>query len=778
MHKHQQQPHTQHLTSQQPRQQNSVLQQQPQQITDHSLLVHNSNIVPGISGEVVGDVSAVVGDKGTSSQIMQTPQHLGMGVSVPYHPSVVTAPNYVQPPTYDYNSYCRKAPNSPRSDGRHQCYSYSGKQHHYQHGEIFVPDPNVITDPRLPYNAPMLMPGPFLDTTEDPTPMRPEPSSDHVRCFSVSHLVSHSSESRKTSVSGQKDNTATTQPEEKSKELQRSKPGTRKSENKSRTSGGNKNSSQIESHSRRRSPARGSQQSNSTSIPSVMWGSHNSSKSSSAHKQGHNYSTEALLSSQNYSRTTHRSPANQNYPIMAPNQMYQSNYPSQQMKNFVPNASFTYTSHDRSGQSSCNTDYNFQLHTQASGSLTYGSNMTYMPTGYPYQNIPPSSTSMLSGDIMAPPHPTGPYPRFHDFPAEQSNFPPNPTFPLTLDPQDVCGGGGLMGASSGPMTTRTSHADMQLAPTSSVSTSVAFSRSSSNRSSGNVNTTTSISTSINNVGSNNSGSSSKRSRYGDTTMIGGSTGSAANLLEGGALTHISLHSFTPPCDDPSLVPSNLFPSTASRHQGNFLLGTDNLMPINTPQYPSSTTSSGISGGGTGTATQLGVGGVSGVPGTRSGSSVVLPPGATPGHVPFSPIRMMDRQQMNMAPPPVAPHLSSSLSNFNLTSIIPEIDGKSGESNAGMGSSSSRSIANNEALGGASLSSQTRLPHMPSSLLPSADSFKSLPSDSNRLPPPVLNNSMNNIFTHTPHHQMGLGLNTSLPLPPTTFSGINFPTPDH
>ncbi|XP_050701339.1 uncharacterized protein LOC126987891 isoform X3 [Eriocheir sinensis] len=152
--------------------------------------------------------------------------------------------------------------------------------------------------------------------------------------------------------------------------------------------------------------------------------------------------------------------------------------------------------------------------------------------------------------------------------------------------------------------------------------------------------------------------------------------------------------------------------------------------------------------------------------------------ATPGHVPFSPIRMMDRQQMNMAPPPVAPHLSSSLSNFNLTSIIPEIDGKSGESNAGMGSSSSRSIANNEALGGASLSSQTRLPHMPSSLLPSADSFKSLPSDSNRLPPPVLNNSMNNIFTHTPHHQMGLGLNTSLPLPPTTFSGINFPTPDH
>ncbi|KAG0719923.1 hypothetical protein GWK47_049483 [Chionoecetes opilio] len=744
LHKHQQQPTTQQLATQQ----NPLVQQQPQQITDHSLLTHSSNLVSGITGGLVGEVSTVLGDKGAASQVMQPAQQPGMGLTVPYHPPVVTAPSYMQPPTYDYNTYCRKAPNSPRSEARHQCYGYTGKQHHYQHAEILAPDPNMVT-----HNTPMLMPGSFLETPEDPTPMRPEPSSEHVRYFSVSHLV-NSSEPRKTSVSGQKDNTVAAQPEEKSKELSRSKPGTRKSESKSRTSAGNKNSSQAESHSRRRSPARGSQQSNSGSVPGVMWGNSNSNKSSSAHKQGHNYSTEALLSSQNYSRGTHRSPANQNYTIMTPNQMYQSNYTPQQMKNYVPNTSFGYTSHDRSGQSSCNTDYNFQLHAQPSGSLTYGGNMAYMPTGYPYQNLPSSSTSMLSGDIMAPPHPTGPYPRFPDFPADQSNFPPNPTFPLSLDPQDVCSGGGLMGATSGAMATRAPHTDMQLAPASSVSSSVAYSRSTSNRSSGNGTTTTNLQ-----VGSNHSGAN-KRSRYGDTNMVGGSMGGAANLLEGGALSHISLHSFTPPCDDPSLVHSNLFPTTAPRHQGNFLLGTDNLMPINTPQYPSSS-SSGTAGG-SGTATHLGVGGVTGVPGTRSGSSVVLPPGA-PGHVPFSPIRMMDRQQVNMAPPPVAPHLSSSLSNFNLTSIIPEIDGKSGESNTGMGSSSSRNVTSNEVVSAASLSSQARLPPMPSSLLPPAESLKSLPSDTNRLPPAMLNNSMNNIFTHTPHHQV-----RALLAPPLTY----------
>ncbi|KAK8738015.1 hypothetical protein OTU49_004349, partial [Cherax quadricarinatus] len=170
-------------------------------------------------------------------------------------------------------------------------------------------------------------------------------------------------------------------------------------------------------------------------------------------------------------------------------------------------------------------------------------------------------------------------------------------------------------------------------------------------------------------------------------------------------------------------------------------------------------------------------GVAGTSGTRAASSVVLPPGA-PGHVPFSPLRMMDRQQVNMAPP-VAPHLSSSLSNFNLTSIIPEIDGKSGDNSGGMASSSSRGggLGNNEALG-ATIPSQARLPPMPSSLLPPSEPLKGLPSDTNRLPSAVLNNSMNNIFTHPPHHQVGLGLNSSLPLPPTTFSGINFPTTDH
>ncbi|ROT85569.1 hypothetical protein C7M84_011640 [Penaeus vannamei] len=767
-----QQSQTQHLTQQQQhqQQQNSIVQQQ---VPGHSLLGHNTNIVAGVAGAVVGDVGDVLGDKGTSGQVpgaaMQASHQPGM-VTMPYHPPMVTAPSYMQPPTYDYNAYCRKAPHSPRSEGRHQCYGY-GKQHQYQHGDLLPPDATMMPDPRLAHNPPMPMPGPFLETTDEPPPMRPEPASEHVRYFSVSHLVSHSNEPRKTSISGQQKDGSASHTEDKSKDTTRTKSGSRKSESKSRGAGGTKSSSQGDSHSRRRSPARGSQQGNSGSVAPAMW----SNKSSTVHKQGHNYSAEALLSTQNYGRPTHRPPANQNYPIMAPNQMYQSNYSPQQMKNFVPNTSFGYTSHDRSGQSGCNPDYNFQLHTQASGSLAYGSNMAYMPTGYPYQNLPPSSSSMLSGDIMAPPHPAGPYPRFHEFPTDQSNFPPNPTFPLPLDPQDVCSGGGLMGAASSAMAVRAPHSDMQLVPSSSVSSTVAYSRSNSNRSSGNIGVSSSvggsISTSNHTIGS-SSGVSSKRPRYGESNMVSSGMGGSANLLEGGALAHIPLHSFTPPCDDPTLVHSNLFPGTAPRHQSNFLLGPDNLMPINTAQYPG--TSTGTGSGGTG---QLGAGGVAGPPGTRAGSSVVLPPGAPPGHVPFSPLRVMDRQQVNMAPP-TAPHLSSSLSNFNLTSIIPEIDGKGGENNGGMGSTSrGTAIGNNEVLG-AAIPGQARLPPMPSSLLPPAEPLKGLPTDANRLPPPVLNNSMNNIFTHTPHHQVGLGLNSSLPLPPTTFSGINFPTPDH
>ncbi|KAG7164849.1 hypothetical protein Hamer_G017240 [Homarus americanus] len=730
--------------AQQQRQQNSVVQQQ--QVGGHSLLSHNSNIVPGISGSVVGEIADVLGDKSTAGQIpgavMQASQQPGM-VSMSYHPPMVTAASYMQPPTYDYNTYCRKMPHSPRSEGRHQCYGY-GKQHQYHHGELLPPDPTMMPDPRLPHNPPMPISGPFIEATEDHTPMRPEPSSEHVRYFSVSHLVSHSSEPRKGSVSGQQKESTTSLSDDKSKDSPRSKSGSRKSESKARGTGGTKNSSQTDSHSRRRSPGRGSQQGNSGSVPTAMW----VNKSSSAHKQGHNYSTEALLSTQNYGRATHRPPANQNYPIMTPNQMYQTNYTPQQMKNFVPNTSFGYTGHDRSGQTGCNPDYNFQLHTQSSGSLAYGGNMAYMPTSYPYQNLPPSSSSMLSGDIMAPPHPAGPYPRFHEFPADQSNFPPNPTFPLPLDPQDMCSGGGLMGAASGAMAVRPPHADMQLVPSSSVSSSVTYSRSTSNRSSGNIGASTSVGGSISSttnhgIGS-SSGISSKRPRYGDTNMVGGGMGGSTNLLEGGALSHISLHSFTPPCDDPSLVHSNLFPGTSARHQGNFLLGHDNLMPINTAQYPGTS-----SGTGTGGTSQLGTG-VTGPPGTRTGSSVVLPPGA-PGHVPFSPLRMMDRQQVNMAPP-VAPHLSSSLSNFNLTSIIPEIDGKSGDNSGGMASSSRGvGLGNNEILG-ATIPSQARLPPMPSSLLPPSEPLKGLPSDTNRLPPAVLNNSMNNIFTHSPHHQ--------------------------
>ncbi|KAK3887843.1 hypothetical protein Pcinc_008068 [Petrolisthes cinctipes] len=753
-------------------QQNPVVQQQ--QVAEHSLISHNTNIIPGISGAIVGDAGDVLSDKSITGQVpggvMQASQQPGMA-AMPYHTPIVTAPSYMQPPTYDYNTYCRKPTHSPRSDSRHQCFGY-GKQQQYQHGELLHPDPNMITDPRLPQNPVMPMPGPFLETADEHTSMRPEPASEHVQYFSVRNLVSHSSEPRKGSISGQQKENTVSQPEDKSKDTPRNKSGSRKSESKSRGAGGNKNSSQAESNSRRRSPARGSQQGNSGSAPTVMWGN-----KTSVHKQGHNYSAEALLSSQNYGRTTHRTPTNQNYSIMATNQMYQSNYSPQQMKNFVPNTSFGYPSHDRSGQSGCNPDYNFQLHTQASGSLAYGGNMAYMATGYPYQNLPSSSSSMLSGDIMAPPHPAGAYPRFHDFPADQSNFPPNPTFPLPLDPQDMCSGGGLMGAAGTTMTVRPPHTDMQLVPASSVPSSLPYSRSNSNRTSGNNGTSTSVVSSISS--SNNhgavtyTGANSKRPRYGDTNMVGGGMSSSANLLEGSALAHISLHSFTPPCEDSTLVHSNLFPATTPRHQGNFLLGADNLVPINTGQYPSSSSTGTVSSG-----SQLGGGGVAPPSGTRSGASVVLPPGGPPGHVPFSPLRMMDRQQVNMAPP-AAPHLSSSLSNFNLTSIIPEIDGKSGDSSTGMASSSrgsGGSLANNDVLS-AAMPGQARLPPMPSSLLPPSDSLKGLPADTNRIPAAVLNNSMNNIFPHPPHHQMGLGLNSSLPLPPTTFSGINFP-PEH
>lgn len=81
--------------------------------------------------------------------------------------------------------------------------------------------------------------------------------------------------------------------------------------------------------------------------------------------------------------------------------------------------------------------------------------------------------------------------------------------------------------------------------------------------------------------------------------------------------------------------------------------------------------------------------------------------------------------------------------------------QSGDSSTGMASSSrgsGGSLTNNDVLSTA-LPSQARLPPMPSSLLPPSDSLKGLPADTNRIPAAVLNNSMNNIFTHPPHHQV-------------------------
>lgn len=313
-------------------------------------------------------------------------------------------------------------------------------------------------------------------------------------------------------------------------------------------------------------------------------------------------------------------------------------------------------------------------------------------------------------------------------------------------------------------------------------------------------------------------------------MMSGMGGSSGNLLEGGALAHISIHSFTPPCDENTLVHNNLFPATGgvsgARHQSNFLLGpTENMssiMPGIAPpghhQYSgggSSTNSNSLSsssgalmagaaaGGGTQVPT-LAAANVTGGPGTQrsgAGAAMVLGPSAAPppppGHMNFSPMppRMMhDRQQMTTpltGAPTAPPHLSSSLSNFNLTSIIPDIDRKGGSNSVGMRSSggSSGGVTSNETLAGLQdvpLNSQTSRgpigpPPLPASIIPSTttDPIKAVPPEgSNRLTAATTNNHMNNIFTHTTPHQASLSLNSSLPLPPTSFTGINFNPADH
>ncbi|CAL4175365.1 unnamed protein product [Meganyctiphanes norvegica] len=808
--KHQQQRQISHQ-----HQQRSSQQQQQQQLVGHPTLPHGNSMlahsvgtgstaVPemgegsnkSVSGaQIVGGLPQVASGAVLSNS-MQNQQTMS-------YPMVSGGSGYMQTPTYEYNSYnCspRKSnPHSPRSDNRHQCYGY--KQHQYQHSDLLPADP-MMTDEqsqRIQHSAPMPNMN-FMEVSDEPITMRSETSSDPVRYFSVSHLVSHSNETRnKTSGNQQKE--STNSPDEKSnKESPRSKSSSRKSDtSKSRgnTSKSSNTQGDIPTHSRRRSPGRGSQNLNSIGPLPTMWGN---KPMVSSHKQSHNYSTEALLSTQNYGRSVHRPPPpvpNQNYPIMAHNQMYQTNYSPQQMKNFVPNAAtFGYTSHDRN-QGGCNTDYNFQLHAaQPSGTLAYGGNMAYMPTGYPYQNLQCSSSSMLSSDIMMP-HTS--YPRFHDFQTDQTNFPPNPAFPLPFEPQDMSGGSGLMGSGSTmPIKAPTQHHEMAQLAVGNVSSSAGVPYSRSN------NTRNSSSTSSHSSASTNSGS--KRARYGDTTtsnmMSGMGPGSSGNLLEGGALAHISIHSFTPPCDDSTLVHSNLFPpaGVSSRHQSNFLLGTENMstvMPgINAPGHhhcpesssvtSNSSSTSGVMAGAPGGNQLPGV--TANVPGgtQRSGVMVLGSAAPPPGHMTFSPLRMMDRQQMAPLPAPSAPHLSSSLSNFNLTSIIPDIDSKGADNSGNMGSSrgSGGGVTTNEASDhqqGSLISQSSRsIPtSMPTSIIPSAtDHIKSLPPDSNRLPAAVLNNSMNNIFSHPTPHQVSLSLNSSLPLPPTSFTGINFNPADH
>ena len=764
-HHHQPQQHLQHIHQGQHNQQQVQQQQRPHQVSNGTgnlqmsvggvalmkqhqtpqinALQHNNNnnnnnnqVMQQQSHQIVGDVTTGMQNVNNNNNKAQQPSGLMQHTGYQHHFPPIVSASYIQPPpTLDYSSYYRKpTPHSPRGDMRHQqCYNYKQPNSQYQlpGTEISDPSATAIVGGTSSTNT-------FMDSNVDEISSvgrgvvdNSVGSSDHVRSFSVSQLVSHCSESRKTSISSSnsKDNSGNNHSEEKIKDT-RTKSGNRKSENKSRsnTSGSTSSSSNnnkssnnqgMDNNSRRRSPARGggsnasvgsgSNNSNNTlqggSSISPMWGN---SKSNSiavvGHKQNHNYSTEALLSTHHHHTYAGRAPGPsyrtssggnnstpQNY-IMGgnhPAQMYQTGGASvpPQMKNLGHDGSFM----GYPGQGNCNPNYNLQLHPQPAppGSFTYGGNMPppcppYMTPGYPYhpQNLPPpTSGGMFSGDI------SGHYPRLCDFP-DQTNFPPTnpPAFPpLPLDPQDMCGGGGSsMGGHPTPSMgghTRT-HGHQRPIHAGGQGTSSAG-----------VSSTNTL----------HSGGSSKRGRYphtSDGNMTGG-------ILEGPPAPplahHLPLHSFTPPCDD-----SNPLVPPGSLRQSQFL---DQLI---TPQYPHP--SSQGSSGGTVVASSSG---------TRTAPLLGAP---------ASSLRMMERHHQQVSTPggPLPPPLSSSsLSNFNLTSIIPEIDGKG----------------------------------------PPGDPSPRLPPSTPLLPPGGLNSSFPP--THPPQMALGVGLNSSLPLPPSTFSSINF-----
>ena len=306
---------------------------------------------------------------------------------------------------FDYSGsiYNRRNSSVGRTGDARQCYtspSYSGS------GNKQLQQPQQYPLEESTPIADLSGVGNFL--IEDGTEER-EPLSDHVRYFSVTHLVSQSSP--------RKQNMQNIKSDEKKVDKSKQVAG-RKTETKSRAK-----ASPV-ADNRRRSPARSSQQ-------TIMWNSNKQGMNSQ--QKAHNYTAEALLSSQNYMRPGPTQPINQNYPIMSAQNVYQ--YP--QVKNF-PQNSFGYSSTNNSSGDPCAPDYNFQLH-QTAGSLGYGSgNMPYMGHAYPYQAS--SSTGMLSTDFMGTSHhppPPPPYPRFHDF-SDQNSFSHNPSFPFAFDAQEMC----------------------------------------------------------------------------------------------------------------------------------------------------------------------------------------------------------------------------------------------------------------------------------------------------------------------------------------------------
>lgn len=530
-----------------------------------------------------------------------------VGHNVLLHQSPMSSSGYEQ--SFDYNPYYNKKNLSPRGESRHHCYAY-------KHTPNFQQD--VLAEGGPTASNPIMSPM-YMDSNED-LPMRDseEQASDHVRGFSVSHLVSAYNDSRKPSHTNLKETVEDKHKDSAKKSLRK--------DSKSRALGSNlaKNGSHS-NDARRRSPARSMSHHQNSAV--AMW---NSSKASNQ-KQYHNYSAEALISTQNYSRNSQRQSSNQNYHFMSHNQMYQGPYAAQQMRNLVQNPSFGYPGPDRTGF--CNPDYNLQLHSQTSAPLHYTPNVPYMSYSS-YQNIPQSSSNQLPSDLMSSSH-SAPYSRLHDI-NDHSNFPPNASFPLPLDSQDMYGSASV---TSGHVRMTRNDASISLS---------SYSKANSTKAS--------------NMSSNNSGNpTEKRPRYSDA-MIAPEMMTSTNFLEGTALSHISLHSFTPPCEDQTIMHSNFFAGTP-RTQNNFLLAADNFGA----QYSSSNSNSGYPTIGGSINNPLSDNDTIGMgPGTKAS--------AMPSHhmPPFNPIR----QQMNMAPPvPAGSHLSSSLSNFNLTSIFPEIDGK-------------------------------------------------------------------------------------------------------